>query len=266
MEKVGLIAGGGLLPLEFIRSARSEGQKVVVFAIRGQASPLLEKESDKLYQMDVGEYKKFAFLLVKERIRRLALVGKVPKNIIYKNESYDKEGKEYLEKLRDKKDYSILEEITKHLGKIGVEVISGMEYLAHLLPKKGVLTATVPDERMKTDIALGYDTAGKLAGMDIGQTVVVKNGTIVAVEAMEGTDATITRAHEIAGDGCVMVKVSRPDQDMRWDVPTVGPETIAGLVRNKFSALAIENGRMFFVDKDRSVKAADAAGLIIEVL
>jgi DUF1009 family protein len=266
MGRVGLVAGSGSLPVEFVKSAREKGDTVVVFALQGMASSQLEREADKVYWMNIGQYKKFVFLLLKERIKRLALVGKVSKNLIYKEEVYDEEAKALLKNLRNKKDYSILEEVTRHLSRIGIEVIDGMRYLSHLLPDKGVLTRTMPDARIEGDIKIGHDVAKKIAGMDIGQTVIVKDKAVVAVEAMEGTDAAIARAREIAGGGCVMVKVSRPNQDLRWDVPTVGPETMTRLSENGFSALAIESGKMFLVNKEETVRVADANGIVVEVI
>ncbi|RKY42370.1 MAG: hypothetical protein DRP85_02955 [Candidatus Makaraimicrobium thalassicum] len=266
MKKVGLIAGEGTLPMEFVRSARKSGDTVVVFALQGMASSQLEEEADKVYWLKIGQYRKFAFLLIKERIRRMALVGKVRKNVIYDDGTYDKEARASLKSLRNKEDYSILEEVTRHLGRFGVEVIDGMQYLSHLLPDKGILSRGTPDKRVEEDIRFGYDIARKLAGMDIGQTVVVKDKTVVAVEAMEGTDATIARAGDIAGQGCVMVKVSRPNQDLRWDVPTVGPDTMTGLSAGRFSALAIESGKMFLIDKEKLIKIADANDIVVKVL
>ena len=266
MDKVALIAGGGTLPLEFIRSAKKAGDKVVVFALNKMASPELDKEADKIYWLDFGQYAKFALLLVKERIRKVAFIGKVDKSVVYDEKGQDKYTREGLKTLKDKKDYSILGEITRRLKQVGIEVIDGKKYLEHLLAEEGILGATVPDRRIEEDIEFGFETAKKLAGMDIGQMVAVKNKTIVAVEAMEGTDATIERAGSIAGEGCVMVKVSRPQQDMRWDVPTVGPLTIEKLAENKFSALAIESGRMYLLEKDKFIDIADSSNIAVKAL
>ncbi|MBD3380346.1 MAG: DUF1009 domain-containing protein [Candidatus Omnitrophica bacterium] len=267
MAKVGLIAGGGTLPIEFILSAKNLGEKVVVFALNGMASKELEKLADRVYWLEINQYKKFLFLLLKERIRHIALVGKVPKNVVYSSsEGADEEYVKSLGGLPDRKDYSILEEVTRHLKKIGVEVVDNMRYLSHLIPEKSLLTDTQPDEMTMEDIKFGYDTAKRIAGMDIGQTVIVKHKAVVAVEAMEGTDAAIERAYDIAGEDCVMVKVSRPDQDMRWDVPTIGPDTIKLLARSKYSALAIESGKMYVVEKERVITEADAAGISIEAI
>jgi len=266
MGKIGLVAGAGMLPLEFVRAAKGQGEKVVVFAIQGIADPGIEEAADRTYWVDIGHYKKYVFFLLKERIRQLVLLGKIKKNAIYDKERYDSEGQALMRGLRDKKDSSIFEEITARLKLIGVEVIEGTRYLSHLLPEKGVLSQTAPDARLKEDIRFGYDAAKKLAGMDIGQTVVIKDKTVVAVEAMEGTDATIERARSVAGKGCVMVKVSRPDQDFRWDIPTVGPDTITRLSENGFRALAIESGRMFLLEKQNVVERANSENMVVEVI
>ncbi|NQT32221.1 MAG: UDP-2,3-diacylglucosamine diphosphatase LpxI [Candidatus Omnitrophica bacterium] len=263
MTKIALVAGGGELPLEFIRSAKRQGDEVVVYALRGMANEELEKEASKIYWVGINEYAKFAFLLVKERIRQLAMIGKVEKTVIYSDIG---EKEKTLKELKNKKDYSILEEITRQLKKIGVEVVDGMKYLSHMVTQKGVLTSRAPDAHETEDIKFGYDTAKKLAGMDIGQTLIVKGGAIVSVEAMEGTDETISRAAKTAGEGCVMIKVSRPDQDMRWDVPAVGPETIDLLAENKYSALALESDKMYLLNKEEFIKKAEAAGIAVEVL
>jgi len=266
MKKVGLIAGAGVLPVEFVGSAKKKGEKVVVFALNGMASPALGDIADKIYWLDIGQYAKFTFLMVKEGIRNLAFLGKVKKNVIYEKKGYEKEVKDFLQNLSNKKDNSIFEGITGHLGKFGIEVIDTTSYLAHLLPGKGVLGLTAPDDRVNGDIEFGHDIARQLAGMDIGQTVVVKDKTVVAVEAMEGTNRTIERGGEVAGEGCVMVKVGRTDQDMKWDVPTVGPETMKRLVEYKYRGLAIEGGKMYLLEKDEFLKMADSASIAVKVI
>lgn len=266
MAKIGLIAGSGVLPLEFVKSAKKEGEKVVVFALEGMAPAEIEELADRTYWVNVGQYKKFVFLLAKEMIRRLAFIGKVDKGLIYGKGTLEKEASEGLKALKNKKDTSIFEEITRRLNMVGVEVVEATRYLSHMLPEKGVLSSRKPDAELEEDISFGYETAKKLAGMDIGQAVVVKGKAVVAVEAMEGTDATVSRAKEVAGDGCVMVKTGRPDQDMRWDVPTVGPDTVAKLIENGFKALAIESGKMFLLEKEKTLQMADDAGLIVKVV
>lgn len=265
VRKIGLIAGGGTLPLEFTRAARKAGNKVVVFAIEGMASAELEKEADRIYWLNIGQFKKFLFLLLKNRVRELALLGNVRKNVVY-NKKVDSQFKAVLKASGNRNDYSILKEITKRLAIFGIKVIDPTEYLGQLVPSKGILSSTLPNERVSKDISFGYGVAKNLAESDIGQTVIVKNLGVVAVEAMEGTDSTIERAYELAGPGCVMVKVSRPDQDMRWDIPTVGPGTMEKLVSNEFSALALESDKMFIVEKEKMIKMADSGDIVVEAL
>lgn len=266
MERIGLVAGGGVLPIEFIRSVRERGDDVIVFAVKNMASAELNNEVKKIYWMDIGQYTQFMFLLLTNRIKRLAFLGKIKKDVIFDKARYDEKSAKIMSRLKDKKDYSIMNEGARRLGMIGVEVIDTTAYLAHLLPERGVLGKVLPDEQVKSDIEFGYDIAKKIAGMDIGQTIVVKDTSVVAVEAMEGTDPTIERANGIAGKGCVMVKVSRPHQDMRWDIPTVGPETMKRLAENGYKALAIESGRMYLLEKNEFLKLADEAGIAVVVL
>jgi UDP-2,3-diacylglucosamine hydrolase len=266
MVRIGLMAGKGSLPVDFVRSAKARGERVVVFALKGVADPELEKIADRVYWMEITQYGRFLFLLIRERVRSLVLLGKFEKNVMYQDDRISKRYARDFKKLSDRKDYSILKELTRRLAMLGIKVIDPLDHLSHLLPEKGILTSLVPDQRIIEDMTFGYDVAKKLAGMDIGQTVIIKNKVVVAVEAMEGTDAALERAASIAGDGCVMVKVSRPDQDMRWDVPVVGSDTIKKLADNRFGALAIESGRMFIMDREEAVFAADKAGLVIQVL
>ncbi len=267
MPRTGIVAGAGSLPLDFVLSARAKGRDVIVFALEGAADRRLEEAAKgKVYWLKITQYKKLLFLLVIKGVRELVLLGKFEKSALYEKGRTLKQYSRKLGRLPDRKDYSILKEITRVLAFVGVKVTDGLEYLSHLVPTEGVLTATRPDKRVSDDISFGYDTAKKLAGMDIGQTVVIKDRSVVAVEAMEGTDAVIDRAFSIAGAGCVMVKVSRPGQDMRWDVPVVGPETIKKLSAGKFSALAVESGKMFVVDKEEVIKLADSVGMTVQVL
>jgi len=265
MKKIGLIAGGGSLPSEFIKQAAAKEEKVVVFALLGMATEKAVRDAHKVYWIKIGQYAKFAFLLARERIRNLALIGKVDKKVLF-SEKYDTEAETALKKLKNREDYSILEEITRHLKKIGIEVIDGKEYLSHLVPEKGVLSVIRPDEKIRGDIDFGYAIAKQIAGMDIGQTLIVRDKTVVAVEAIEGTDEVIKRALGLAGRGCVMVKVSRPKQDSRWDVPTVGPETMRLLAENGFSALAVESTKMFLIDRRETIDIANINKIVLQVL
>ncbi len=266
MSKLGIIAGEGSLPIEFAKNAQKAGRDIVVFALKDVASKELENAADKVHWLNVGQYAKFAFLLLKHRVKEVALLGKVPKQLVYKSDDYEDVAKKALSKLDDNKDYSLLEEITKHLARFGVEVIDPRAYLESIIPKKGVLTSLKASEELKADIDFGKKVARELAGLDIGQTAVVKKLAVVSLEAMEGTDEVIKRSGRVAGDGCVMVKLSRPDQDMRWDIPVIGERTIKNLIEAGFSALVIESDKMFFIDKDELAVVAEQNGLYIEAV
>lgn len=264
MDKISLAAGGGELPLEFVKSAKAKGLKVVVFAVEDVASPLLEKEADKVYWLKFGELSKVIFALLKERVRTMAILGKITRDVIYNKSEYDSASKDMFSKMNNKRDYSIMEGVTKKLAIAGIKVIDPSEYLSHLYPAKGTLGNITPSAQDEIDMKWGFDIAKHMAGKDIGQTVIVKEGTVIAIEAIEGTNAVIERAGKLAGAGCIMVKVSRPDQDMRWDVPTIGYDTIKKLVDNKFKGIALESGRMYFMQRDESLKLSNDNNLVIK--
>ncbi|MBF0493702.1 MAG: UDP-2,3-diacylglucosamine diphosphatase LpxI [Candidatus Omnitrophica bacterium] len=264
MKRIGLVAGGGSLPVEFLDSAKKAGDEVIVLAINGVASPILSERADRIYWIEFGAYGKAIFYLLKHRINNIAVLGKISRDLIHKKDTLDEETKKVISKIDNKRDYSIYSAITANLKKIGIDMMDPSEYLRHLIPSAGILGSVRPDEKTEEDLLFGYETAKKLSGMDIGQAVVIKDKTVVAVEAMEGTDAVIKRCREIASGGCVLVKVARPDQDMRWDIPTVGLETAKNLVDAKFKAIAVESGKMFILDRDMFVKTADEAGMAVK--
>ncbi|MFH1593406.1 MAG: UDP-2,3-diacylglucosamine diphosphatase LpxI [Candidatus Omnitrophota bacterium] len=266
MDRIGLIAGGGRLPIIFAQEARKRGAKVVGFAIKEMASPEFDSACDRVHWVSIGEFKKCLLLFIVERIRKVAMLGKVDKTIIYSDIKRDYEAASLLKSVKDKNDYTLLDRVTHELSKRGIEVINSTDYLADLLPQKGVLTKRVPTKEEGEDVAFGMKMAKDLARLDIGQTIVVKSKAIVCVEAMEGTDRTIKRAKELCGGGFTVIKVSRPQQDMRWDVPVVGPETLSLIAEHKGKALAIEEKRMFLVDKERCAKIADDNGISIVVM
>ena len=265
MEKIGLVAGAGDLPLEYARAAKEAGKKLVVLAAKGMASTELEEVAHKVYWIDFGQYAKAVFFLIKERVKKIVLLGKVRKDVLY-DDVLDKKAGELYKGMKDAKDYTILKSITNNLSKVGIEVVSPADLLQHLIPPQGLHGKHVPDTATEEDMDFGFSMAKDLAGMDIGQTVIVKDKMAVAVEAIEGTDNLIVRANKLAGVGCVMVKASRPEQDMRWDIPTIGLQTIKLLVDNGYKAIAIESDKMFLLQKEEVLKLADEHGLVVKVM
>jgi len=266
MERIGLIAGEGQLPVIFAQEARKKGVKVIGFGIKGMASPDLAGACDRIHWLGIDQIKKFFFLLLAERIKNIAMLGKVSKAVIYNSEKKDGYKLDLLKKSEDKKDYAILEKITAELEKRGIKVINSTDYLEPLLPEKGVLTKQIPSDRENDDIKFGFKIAKEIAGLDIGQTVVVKDKNVVSVEAMEGTDSTVKRSKDLSVEDFTVVKVSRPKQDMRWDVPVVGPDTVKLIAEYKGKILAIEAQRMFLVEKEKCLEIADNNGMSIVVM
>ncbi|MEI6863564.1 MAG: LpxI family protein, partial [Candidatus Omnitrophota bacterium] len=178
----------------------------------------------------------------------------------------DTEARAVMGKIGDKKDLSILNGVANALKKVGVEVIDPTVYLKALVPSKGVLTEHKPSDKEMDDVKYGLTIARELAKFDIGQTIVVKDKTIIAVEAAEGTDATISRAGSLVKDGFVVVKVARPDQDMRFDIPLIGPDTLSSIERAGGTVLALESDKTFLIDKEELVKRADLRHIAVVIV
>lgn len=267
MARIGLVAGWGELPVIFAESAKKHGDKVIGFGLEGVTDKSLERHVEKMHWLKWGEFKKGLLLLAVERIGNIALLGKIKKELVFKNESeLDDNAKKLMEKTRDKKDYAILKEASKALGMIGVSVLDPTPYLKDLFPPEGVMTARKPTEQEQVDIEYGRMIARELAHYDIGQTVAIKDKTVVAIEGAEGTDETIDRAGRLTGGRFVMVKMARPEQDMRFDIPLVGLDTLDALISAGAKALAIEKNRVLMMDREEMVRKADDKDISIVVI
>jgi len=266
MQKIGIIAGGGRLPSIFAREARRRGDKVIGFAIKEMTDTDFGKSCDRVHRFGIGEFKKGLIFFAMERIKKIVMLGKVDKSVIYSNIKKDKKASEFLDTTAEKSDYALLDRITSELAKRGVEVIDPAEYLSALFPPGGVLTERPPAGGIKEDMEFGYKVARELARFDIGQTVVVKDKFVVSVEALEGTGPTIERASSLCGSGFTVVKVARPNQDMRWDIPVVGPDTLELIARKKGNAIALEKRKIFLIDKETCLGIAGRNNISIVVL
>jgi hypothetical protein len=267
MARIGLVAGEGKLPIVFALVAKSKGDTVIAFGLKGVTSRELGKHVEKMHWLPWGGLQKGLLLLAAERIRRIIMLGKIKKDTLFNDEGVmDKEARSVLDKIKDKKDYAILNEVTRVLSKLGVEVLDSTTYLKDLIPSVGVLTKRLPSPEELIDISYGKDVAKKLSGFDIGQTITVKEKTVIAVEAMEGTDDAIARSGKLVTGGFVVVKVARPEQDMRFDVPLVGPDTVEALARSGGSVLALEAGKTLLMDREEAVRIADRNGLSIVII
>lgn len=266
MARIGIVGGSGKLPIIFSDAARRKGEKVIGIGLKGVTDPALEGHVDKLIWIDLGAVQKTIFAVVAERVNKIALLGKLNKDLFLKNnKDLDADARTFTGRLNDMRDYSMLRKAADFLRKFGIEIIDPTPYLRDLLPEKGVITKRPPTESEAEDITYARQVAGELARLDIGQAVAVKSKAVLALEAMEGTDRVIARAGELSQKGFVVVKAARPDQDMRFDVPLVGLETIETLAASGGTALALESGRTFLIDREAIVSFADARNIAIVI-
>jgi len=260
----GLIAGNGDFPFLVLEGARSRGIEMAVIAIREEASPALEGEAKRLHWISLGELSRGIELLHREGVKHAVMAGQVKHNKIFSSIRPDWRLAKLLLSLPAKNTDSLIGAIARVLQDEGIELIDSTKFLGPLLPQEGILTQRAPDQTEAADIEYGRKIARQIAGLDLGQTVVVRDRACVAIEAMEGTDETIERAARIAGgQRLVVVKVSKPRQDMRFDVPVVGLKTIDVMRLSNATALAIDAGRTLLFDRDALIRAADDAGIAI---
>jgi DUF1009 family protein len=247
---IGLIAGNGQFPILFAQEARRRGEKIVAVALKEEADPALESNVDQMTWLSLGQLGKTIDYLKENGVDRAVMAGQVKHTQLFKDIVPDWRATKLLGRLLNKKAEAVLLAVTEEFAKDGIQFLSSATYLESWLCPPGVLTRRTLTTEEEADIRFGLPHAQSLAAQDIGQTIVVKNGTVVAVEAMEGTDACIRRAGEIAGPGCVVIKVARPKQDLRFDIPVVGMRTLESLHAARATVLAMETGKTLLLDKD----------------
>jgi DUF1009 family protein len=261
----GLIAGNGDFPFLVLEGARSRGIEMAVIAIREEASAELERVAKRLHWVSLGELSRTIELLHQEGVKHAVMAGQVKHNKIFSAIRPDWRLAKLLFSLPAKNTDSLIGAIARVLGEEDIELVDSTKFLGPLLPQPGVLTRRAPNSSEAADIAYGHKVARQIAGLDLGQMVVVRDCACVAIEAMEGTDETIERAARITGgQKLVVVKVSKPVQDMRFDVPVIGFKTIEVMRRSNATALAIDAGRTLLFDRDELIRAADDAEIAIE--
>jgi DUF1009 family protein len=261
----GLIAGNGDFPFLVLEGARSRGIDMAVIAIREEASPALERAASRFHWISLGELGRGIELLHKEGVKHAVMAGQVKHNKIFSSIRPDWRMAKLLFSLPSKNTDSLIGAVARVLEGEGIELVDSTKFLGALLPAAGILTRRAPDDGETADIEYGRQIAQQIAGLDLGQTVVVRDRACVAIEAMEGTDETVERAARITGgQRLVVIKVSKPRQDMRFDVPVVGLKTIEVMRRSNATALAIDAGRTLLFDRDALIGAADDAGIAIQ--
>ncbi|KHE91697.1 MAG: UDP-2,3-diacylglucosamine diphosphatase LpxI [Candidatus Scalindua rubra] len=263
MERLGLIAGNGRFPILFAKSAKAKGISVIAVAIEGEASPEIEQYVEKLYWVGIAKMGKMIRTLKNEHIEKAVMAGGLTKSHIHSRFKHLKLRPDmrainmWYKKLRSKHDHSILEAVANELAIDGIELISSIDYVQDLLAEKGCFTKRKPSENETADIEFGWKIAKKIAGMEIGQCIVVKDKIVLAVEAIEGTNETIKRGGKLGRSKVVVIKLSKKGQDPRFDVPTIGTETIDYLKEAGVSTLAIEAEKTLILDKEDTIKLAD---------
>ena len=261
--RIGLIAGTGEVPVYFARKASQLGIKLISIGFSKEIQNGLAPFSEKCYSIGVGQPGKIFKTLQQNSVKELLILGKVDKSIIFKLQKFDFKALQFFKNIATHEDKVLLLGVINELEKEGFKVLSQKEFLSDIFPQKGNLARREPIKEELEDIEFGLPIARKLADMEIGQTLVVKNKTVVAVEAMEGTDQAIQRGCDLAQGKCVVIKVSRTNQDYRYDVPGIGPQTLKSLINGGASVLALEAGRVMVVDQSRVVEMADKANMSI---
>lgn len=263
MKRIGLIAGNGKFPLIFAEEAKRQGYSVVAVAHREETDASLERRVDQFTWIYVGQLGKIIRTFQKAGVTEAVMAGGIRKVRLLGNFRPDLRGARFLARVKSREDDALLRGIADELAQDGIRIVDSTFCLSEIIPQAGVLTRNAPSAAQWEDIDTGIRLAKEIGRLGIGQTVVVKNHVIVAVEAVEGTDAAIQRGGQLAKSGCVVVKVSKPHQDLRFDVPAVGVETIASLRRVGGAVLAIEAGRSILIEKDELLRAAEDGGIAV---
>ena len=262
-DRIGLVAGDGEVPIYFARKASQQGIKLVSIGFSEEIEKGLAPFSEKSYAIGVGQLGKIFETLHQNNVKDLLILGKVDKSVIFKLQKFDLKALQFLKNIVTHEDKVLLLGVIAELEKEGFRVLSQKEFLSDIFPEKGNLSRRVPTKQELEDIEFGLPIARKLADMEIGQTLIVKNKTVVAVEALEGTDRAIQRGCELAQGKCVMIKVSRTNQDYRYDSPGIGPQTIRLLAEGKAGVLVLEAERVMVVEQKQVLDLANEAKIAV---
>ena len=254
---IGLIAGGGQFPLLVAEAARKRGFSVLAVAHLGETDPALSEKVDEILWIRLGQLGQLIKALKKKKVKKGLMAGTITKRRMFEDVRPDLKGLAVMSKLALFHDDGILRAVADELAREGIEIVSSTQYLPELVAPQGCLTRKKPNKSEREDIDFGFRAAKELGRLDIGQCVVVRKKTILAVEAIEGTDAAIRRGGGLAREGAVVVKVSKPNQDLRFDVPAVGLGTVRVMAEVKAAALAVESGKTLLFDKDQMITYAD---------
>jgi UDP-2,3-diacylglucosamine hydrolase len=262
-ETIGLIAGKGQFPLLFAQAAGQQGVRVIAVAHRGETDPGLESLVHELHWIYVGQLGKIMRIFKAAGVHRAVMAGGITRGRLFRDFRPDWRALSVVRRAGAGKDDRLLRAVADEFDREGITIAPSTLYLDHLLATVGKISRRTPTREELADIELGFQVAKELGRLDIGQCVVVKRQVVVALEAIEGTDAAIHRGGTLAGPGVVVVKVSKPGQDLRFDVPAVGLETITTMCEVQAAVVAIEAGKTLMFDRPEMLKAADHAKIAV---
>lgn len=262
-QRIGLIAGNGRFPIIFADNAKRLGYAVSAVAHIGETAPELEQHVERIHWIKIGQFNKLISALKEDGIRQAVMLGGVSKTHVFTTVRPDFRALALASRLRAWKDDAILREVAAELEREGIQIRESTFGLTGILVEEGALTKRSPTKKEWEDIDFGWDMAHEIGRLDIGQCVVIKDRVVVAVEAVEGTDETIRRAGALGREGVVVVKRCKPQQDLRFDLPAVGPRTIETMEAVHAAVLALEAGRTVLLDRDETLSKAEQAGIAI---
>ena len=262
-SRIGLIAGSGQFPLLFAHASRQAQVQVVAVGFEGETDPALGKYVTELHMLKLGQLNKLIRTFHNAGVTRAAMVGAINKAKLYTRIRPDWRAVKFMNKLRNKKDDFLLRALAEELETEGIHIEPSTIFLPELIAPEGILTRRKPNHREAADIEFGWEIAKRIGELDIGQCLIVKNQAVLAVEGIDGTDATILRGGRLCREGAVVIKVSKPSQDLRFDVPAVGFDTIETMKRVRARLLVIEAGKTLIFDRGKMIDAANDAGITI---
>jgi hypothetical protein len=263
MSKIGIIAGGGQFPILFAKAAREKGRRVMVVAHKGESSPEIEDVADDICWVKLGQLGKIVKFFRQGGVSEAVLLGTITKTRIFKDVLPDIKGLALWNRLKVRQDDSILRAVAEALEDEGIKILESTCYLQKLLFPKGVLTNKKPSAQQLEDINFGWRMAREVGRLDIGQCVVVRDRAVLAVEAIEGTDAAIKRGGRLGKEKAVVVKVKKPNQDFRFDLPAIGAKTIESMIQVGAAVLAVEAGQALLFDGQAMIDQANQAGIVV---
>lgn len=262
-SKQGLIAGDGILPIRMAQYAKENGFEVVCISLAKDNVRELKKYCSKVYSCHPGEVDRIESILKEEALKQITFLGKVHKKVLLEPHKFDKRARDLIKEALRLNDDQVMLMIVDELSKIGIEVLDQTIFIKNLMIPAGVLGKHKPTPAQMEDVNYGFWLAKEMGKLDVGQSVVIKDKMIMAVEAIEGTDVCIKRGSKLAKEGAVIVKVSKPKQDKRFDIPAIGMRTLRTMSRKHAGLIAVEANETIIVDQEKVVKYADEHNIVI---